>query len=297
MQSITAEDTKKGDESDETGDDDDTEHSEEDEMFELMDNSEDRTTARKGKKRKRKKLEEKKNNVEMNARGKAMKSKKKETKDKGNAKRKSSQEMNCENKTKKKRKKSKVNNPDMNEDIKIEDKQEDGKLLMENDGTEMVEQELKGQQNQTNRKMEDISTVSKKAVNLNPKKVFQIEDLGKHSGPLASSDNDDDDEERRAQRMTIQEAFANDDVIEEFIKEKEDAVEAGKPKDLDLSLPGWGDWGGPGVDETKRKKKFVFPAKPTPPRKDAKLVHVIINEERDKKFSKNQVNRYMSSNM
>ena len=130
--------------------------------------------------------------------------------------------------------------------------------------------------------------VSETQVTLNPKNVFQIEDLGEENDFLNDTD-DDNHNEIYAQRMTIQEAFANDDVIEEFVKEKADKTEASKPKDLDLSLPGWGDWGGPGIDETKRRKKFTILAKPAAPRKDTKLAHVIINEERDKKFAKNQV--------
>ena len=129
-------------------------------------------------------------------------------------------------------------------------------------------------------------TVADDKCTLNPKNVFQIEDLGKENDWLKYGDSDDGVD---VHRMTIQEAFANDDVIEEFVKEKADTAEAGKPKVLDLSLPGWGDWGGPGIDETKRKRKFKVPSKQVRPRKDMKLAHVIINEDRDKKFAKNQV--------
>lgn len=124
--------------------------------------------------------------------------------------------------------------------------------------------------------------------NLNPKNVFQIEDLGEENDLLDYTVGDCDSE-IHVHRMTIQEAFVNDDVIEEFVKEKANVSEARKGKDLDLSLPGWGDWGGPGIDETKRKKKFTVTAKPTPPGKDASLAHVIINEDRDRIFAKNQV--------
>ena len=185
-----------------------------------------------------------------------------------------------ENKTKKKSKKDKkekLAKCGLDEDIGEETEQDHEQLLIEGDGIEDDESSQKLD-------LEITDTTGTEKITLNPKNVFQIEDLGRESDLLNFAADDSD-----AQRMTIQEAFANDDVVEEFVKEKADASEASKPKDLDMSLPGWGDWGGPGIDETKRRKKFTIPAKPAPPRKDNKLAHVIINEDRDKKFARNQV--------
>ena len=61
-------------------------------------------------------------------------------------------------------------------------------------------------------------------------------------------------------------------------------MEASKSKDLDLTLPGWGDWGGPGVKVNIKKKKFVQRAEEPPPRQDRNLAHVIISEEKNKRF-------------
>lgn len=47
-----------------------------------------------------------------------------------------------------------------------------------------------------------------------------------------------EDEVERDQKQMIKEAFAGDDVIKEFLKEKREAIQANKPKDLDLTLPG-----------------------------------------------------------
>ena len=55
--------------------------------------------------------------------------------------------------------------------------------------------------------------------------------------------------------MTIAQAFADDDVIEEFRRDKGADIDKNKPKDLDLTLPGWGEWGGAGIEISKRKKK------------------------------------------
>ena len=62
-------------------------------------------------------------------------------------------------------------------------------------------------------------------------------------------------EEKDEHRMNIQEAFADDDVLAEFDKEKNDTIERDRPKAIDLSLPGWGEWAGTGVKVNQRKKR------------------------------------------
>ncbi|CAK8675140.1 unnamed protein product [Clavelina lepadiformis] len=102
--------------------------------------------------------------------------------------------------------------------------------------------------------------------------------------------HDDNNSLGDEQRMTIEQAFADDDVLAEFSFEKNELIEGSKPKDIDLSLPGWGEWGGTGVVPSKRKKrKFLTKAKPPPPRKDVNLDHVIITEDRDIQIAKHQV--------
>ncbi|KAJ3195858.1 hypothetical protein HK101_010836 [Irineochytrium annulatum] len=91
------------------------------------------------------------------------------------------------------------------------------------------------------------------------------------------------------QRQLMEIAFANDDVLAEFEDEKEKIVEGDAGKDVDVTLPGWGGWGG--LDIKPKKNIVVRKAKPyegiaTFKRKDANLKHVIINEKRNKKNSK-----------
>ncbi|KAK2119045.1 U3 small nucleolar RNA-associated protein 14 C [Saguinus oedipus] len=89
-----------------------------------------------------------------------------------------------------------------------------------------------------------------------------------------------EDEEERDQRQMIKEAFAADDVIRDFLKEKKEAAEASKPKDVDLILPGWGEWGGVGLKPSAKKRcRFLIKAPGDPPRKDKNLPNVIINEK------------------
>lgn len=53
----------------------------------------------------------------------------------------------------------------------------------------------------------------------------------------------------------IKEAFAGDDVISDFLKDKKKQEEAGQPKVVDLTLPGWGEWGGVGLKPSRRKRR------------------------------------------
>ncbi|RUP47697.1 Utp14 protein-domain-containing protein [Jimgerdemannia flammicorona] len=95
-----------------------------------------------------------------------------------------------------------------------------------------------------------------------------------------------------SQRELVARAFANDNVVEEFEEEKRQAMEEDAPKEVDLTLPGWGAWSGKGIVD----KKNVVVKKPLPgegveasKRQDAKLKHVIINEKRVKKATKYQI--------
>ncbi|XP_016071457.1 PREDICTED: U3 small nucleolar RNA-associated protein 14 homolog A [Miniopterus natalensis] len=99
-----------------------------------------------------------------------------------------------------------------------------------------------------------------------------------------------EDEQERDQKQMIKEAFAGDDVIRDFLKEKREAVEASKPKDVDLTLPGWGEWGGVGLKPSaKKRRRFLIKAPEGPPRKDKNLPNVIINEKRNIHAAAHQV--------
>lgn len=88
-----------------------------------------------------------------------------------------------------------------------------------------------------------------------------------------------------SQRELVARAFANDDVVAEFEEEKMAEIEEDGDQVEDLTLPGWGSWGGAGVKKNKNKKKILKVTKgiDADKRKDAKLAHVIINEKLNKK--------------
>ncbi|KAL1771058.1 U3 small nucleolar RNA-associated protein 14-like B [Sigmodon hispidus] len=100
-----------------------------------------------------------------------------------------------------------------------------------------------------------------------------------------------EDEVETDHKQIIKEAFAGDDVIREFLKEKREAVEADKPKDLDLTLPGWGEWVGMGLKPSaKKRRRFLIKAPDqSSPRKDKNLPNVIINEKRNIHAAAHQV--------
>uniref|UniRef100_A0A672UVC3 UTP14A small subunit processome component n=1 Tax=Strigops habroptila TaxID=2489341 RepID=A0A672UVC3_STRHB len=84
------------------------------------------------------------------------------------------------------------------------------------------------------------------------------------------------------QRGVITEAFAGDDVVADFRREKHKAEQDAKPQPVNLVLPGWGEWGGSGLKPSTRKiKRFLLKPSPAPPRKDQHLPHVIMSEKRN----------------
>ncbi|KAJ2776921.1 hypothetical protein H4R18_005423 [Coemansia javaensis] len=99
-----------------------------------------------------------------------------------------------------------------------------------------------------------------------------------------------------AQRELVEQAFAEDNVVEaEFAAEKDAAMELDAPKDEDLTLPGWGGWGGAGIQPKKNKivrkapeDSGVDKAK----RLDAKLGAAIINQRMPK-----AANKYYATNV
>eukprot|EP01134_Creolimax_fragrantissima_P000394 CFRG0394T1 len=130
-------------------------------------------------------------------------------------------------------------------------------------------------------------------------------DNSKVGQPVIEESEDERDEENSTildlnkggeeQRKLIEAAFAGDDVVNAFEEEKEQEIDEEGPKSKEVDLPGWGSWGGEGVQISQRelqrkqekkeleKKKKKAAAKK---RKDSNLPHVIISEKRDKKQAK-----------
>ncbi|CAL1540727.1 unnamed protein product [Lymnaea stagnalis] len=104
---------------------------------------------------------------------------------------------------------------------------------------------------------------------------------------LYSHDSKTDDSKKT---LTMEELFQDEDVIEEFTKEKAE-IEGRKKLEVDLKLPGWGTWAGPDYKKaaTNRQKRFSK-SKRTPhqrkPSQTAKAPFVWINPNRDEAMKK-----------
>ncbi|KAL4711481.1 hypothetical protein ACJJTC_000497 [Scirpophaga incertulas] len=108
--------------------------------------------------------------------------------------------------------------------------------------------------------------------------------------PNIDNENDDLDDEQVVPKVNIEEVFEEDDVVDSFRQEKEDEINKDKPSDIDLSLPGWGSWGGKGVKAPKRKRnRFILKAPPKIPRRDEHKGEIIINEYKDPKLASHKV--------
>ncbi|KFA61503.1 hypothetical protein S40285_04548 [Stachybotrys chlorohalonatus IBT 40285] len=117
----------------------------------------------------------------------------------------------------------------------------------------------------------------------------------------ASSDSDEEADQHLPLAIRDQElvsrAFASEDVVADFQREKEEVAEAEGDKVIDNTLPGWGSWVGDGVSSREKKRhqgRFLTTVEGVKKnkRQDAKLDKVIINEKRIKKNS-----RYLASQL
>lgn len=101
----------------------------------------------------------------------------------------------------------------------------------------------------------------------------------------------DDSDDEEDQNQIISEAFQDDDAVQDFKKEKEKEIQKDQPKDLDLTLPGWGSWGGKNIKIPARKRaKFLIKRPKKEKRKDENKGNVIIIEEEEAKIQKHLVN-------
>ncbi|ODO03468.1 U3 small nucleolar RNA-associated protein 14 [Cryptococcus wingfieldii CBS 7118] len=124
---------------------------------------------------------------------------------------------------------------------------------------------------------------------------------GKGKAPAAAVEEEEEDREIAdllpsgvkafQQRDLVAEAFAGDNVVEDFAAEKARQVEADAPTVEDTSLAGWGAWGGKGAKKRKTNPKFLVKTAGIEPtaRKDFNNSNVIITEKKDKKASQFQL--------
>lgn len=122
-------------------------------------------------------------------------------------------------------------------------------------------------------------------VDINPEKFMEVKKTILQTAIPDLSVADENEEDTEMQNDLILQAFEDDDIAEDFQKDKAKAIDEDTPKDIDLSLPGWGSWGGTGIKPSKRKnKRFILKMPPAPPRKDQNKGSLIINEKAQAKI-------------
>lgn len=119
-----------------------------------------------------------------------------------------------------------------------------------------ISDQLKKKKRKKKRKpKKDSATNSSTTVEHKEKPVKEIT-LQVVSDKIEDSDDSvgDDNEDDRL-KVTMEELFQDEDVVEEFVKEKLEAEERSRPKPGDTKLPGWGKWAGPDYKDVKQNEK------------------------------------------
>ncbi len=141
---------------------------------------------------------------------------------------------------------------------------------------------------------EDLGNKKNKSKNKNKRNAVLNTDI--KAGTLVN--NDKSSEEIKNQQSMIQNAFAGDNVEEQFNKEKQALIDEDSTEKKVPTLAGWGSWTGKGapVQKTnrrkskkfnKQKRKEAMAAKAKrDSRRDRDLKHVIISERRNKHVAK-----------
>lgn len=129
--------------------------------------------------------------------------------------------------------------------------------------------------------------------NIDPNRFIEVKPKYLNTA-LPGNDNEvdelDDDDEQVVPKVNMEEVFEEDDVVASFRQEKEDEINKDRPEEINLTLPGWGSWGGIGVKAPKRKKnRFITKHAEKMPRRDENKGDIIIKEYKDPKLSIHKV--------
>ena len=119
---------------------------------------------------------------------------------------------------------------------------------------------------------------------INTKKLSSIKTDSSSCGQEVLDDDEEElDEDEENPEEYIQDALADDYLVDEFKSAKEDAINQSKPEEISLTMPGWGSWCGPGIEVSKRKAKRMRNRRSrfVQPRKDSNMGNVIYNEKSD----------------
>ena len=117
-----------------------------------------------------------------------------------------------------------------------------------------------------------------------PNKMSAVVSEGRNSIPPTHADSSADKEHTlnfENQKSFIEMAFIDDNVADEFLREKQAVAAEQGPRVVDSTLPGWGVWSN---QKPQKKISKRIPGLKAEQRRDFKMKHVIINEKHDNKF-------------
>lgn len=130
-----------------------------------------------------------------------------------------------------------------------------------------------------------------KFIQAKPKYIsMNIADMVEITDALDDDHNEDYNNEKQ---LTIAEAFEEDDIIADFIKEKENEINKDGGEEINRFLPGWGSWTGSGLVAMNlpTNKRFIVKMPKKLPRRDENRDHVIINETANAKMKSHLVSK------
>ncbi|MCJ1480474.1 hypothetical protein MMC06_000629 [Schaereria dolodes] len=140
---------------------------------------------------------------------------------------------------------------------------------------------------------DDIGQIAPRMPRLSLKDIKLVADKDDESFSGFSNDNTPEPNTPPSlshNRALIRQAFAGDEVLADFEKEKEETVRDEEEKVIDNTLPGWGAWVGAGISKremkrTEKKRKDLTKEEgiKAERRADKGVERVIINEKRVKK--------------
>lgn len=136
-------------------------------------------------------------------------------------------------------------------------------------------------------------SIDSSASNIDPNRFIQAKPKFLNTA-LSQGGNEydqlDDDDEQVVPKVNIEEVFEEDDVVASFRQEKEDEINKDKPEEINLSLPGWGSWGGKGIKPQRRKRnRFISKPAPEMKRRDENKGDIIIKEHKNPKLGVHKV--------
>lgn len=139
------------------------------------------------------------------------------------------------------------------------------------------------------------TTSAAAATDINPNTFIQVKPKHLRTAlpEMEGAFDESDDEAGRhdAKRLTIAEAFEDDDILADFERDQDAEKRRGEPEEINLTLPGWGSWAGTGIEKRPQHKKLILKFPKKEERRPENRGHVIIVDNDNRKLRDHQVSK------